>query len=380
MAYWRDSVYKNKVLMEFRLFKELLQVAVGVRSSLSCVPTANDWVNVFHIATVQTVAGVAFYGVHRLYQNSNDQLALMPVGLKMKWFGLHETIKIQNKVVNGAVRKLLKDAALADCHKVILKGQAVGKYYPYPELRNPGDIDIWCVCRGMRLKESLKVMAQRAFSLVPGAGIQPHHTDWPKVDGVSVELHFTPSTVYSFFYNQRVQRYFEEALPRCEGNILPMDVDIVFQLMHLRRHLISEGIGLRQVMDLYWTMKAYSLQCQNEQTCISSNLRITLKRLGLSSFAGAMMWVLHELFLVPTDEMVCKPDKKRGEFVLKEMLEGGNFGRDNRHKGKVGSNRVQHLWFYVHLALRCLRYFTRESLCAPMYRVYVGVWKRKFNN
>ena len=121
--------------MEYRLFKELLQVAVGVRSSLSCVPTANDWVNVFHIATVQTVAGVAFYGVHRLYQNSNDHLSLMPVGLKMKWLGLHESIKIQNKVVNGAINKLLKDAALADCHKVILKGQAVAKYYPYPELR-----------------------------------------------------------------------------------------------------------------------------------------------------------------------------------------------------------------------------------------------------
>lgn len=336
--------------MAYRLFKELLQVAVGVRDSLSCAPTAKEWVDVFHIATVQTVAGVAFHGVHILHQKRKDQLALLPVGLKMKRLGLHESIKIQNKIADGAVCKLLTDAALADCHKVILKGQAVAKYYPYPELRNPGDIDIWCVCRGMRLKESLKVMAQRAFSLVPGAGIQPHHTDWLKVDGVSVELHFTPSTVYSFFYNRRVQRYFEEVLPRCEGNRLPVDVDVVFLLMHLRRHLISEGIGLRQVMDLYWTMKAYSLQCQSDQTSISSNLGLALKRLGLLSFAEAMMWVLQELFLIPRDEMVCSPDKKRGEFVLKEILEGGNFGREKKHKGKVGSNRIQHLWYYVHLA------------------------------
>ena len=215
----------------------------------------------------------------------------------------------------------------------------------------------------MRLKESLKVMAQRAFS-VPGAGIHPHHTDWPKVDGASVELHFTPSTVYSFFYNQRVQRYFEEALPRCEGNRLPVDVDIVFQLMHLRRHLISEGVGLRQVMDLYWTMRAYTLQCQSEQTCISSNLRITLKRLGLSSFAEAMMWVLQELFLMPTDEMICSPDKKRGEFVLKEILEGGNFGRDNKHKGKVVVTGYNTCGFMCILIEMLEIFYTREFVCS----------------
>ena len=106
--------------MDYKLFKELLQVAVGVRSSLSCVPTAKDWVDMYNIANAQTVAGIAFYGVHRLYQDNKDHLSLMPVGLKMKWLALHESIKIQNKVVNGAINKLLKDAALADCHKVIL--------------------------------------------------------------------------------------------------------------------------------------------------------------------------------------------------------------------------------------------------------------------
>lgn len=362
------------------LFLELLQVAVGVRSSLSCVPTAQDWAAIYHAAKMQAVTGVAFHGVHLLYQNKQEQLAFLPVGMKLQWLGLHESLRAYNKVVNGAVSKLLADEALADCHKVILKGQAVAKYYPHPELRNPGDIDIWCVCRGMTLKESLWEMARRAISKVPDAGMQPHHTDWPEVDGVSVELHFTPSTVYSFFYNRRVQRYFEENLPRCKDNRLPIDVDIVFQLMHLRRHLISEGVGLRQVMDLYWTLKAYSLQCRRENVSVSSSLETTLKRLGLFSFAQAMMWVLQEVFLMPTEELLCAPNKKRGRFVLGEMLKGGNFGKWSTQNGEVGDNRMQHLWYYVRLAMRCLRYFTRESVCAPMYRVYVGVWNRKFNS
>lgn len=365
---------------DYALFFELLQVAVGIRQSLSCVPTAQDWTELYRMAKVQTVAGVAFYGVHRLYEKSREQIAFLPVGLKMQWLGVHESIRAYSKVVNGAVGKLLTDAALTDCHKVILKGQSVAKYYPCPELRNPGDIDIWCVCRGMTLKESLWEMARRAISKVPDAGVQPHHTDWPEVDGVRVEMHFTPSTVYSFFYNRRVQRYFEENLPRCKDKRLPIDVDIVFQLMHLRRHLISEGIGLRQVMDLYWTMKAYSLQCREENVSVSSSLDKTLEWLGMTSFARAMMWVLQEVFLAPVEDMICKPDEKRGRFVLDEVMEGGNFGTFNIQNGKVGDNRMQHLWYYVRLAMRCLRYFTRESVCAPMYRVYVGIWNRKFNS
>lgn len=362
------------------LLVQLLQVAVGVRDSLLFVPTAHDWMRMFDDAKVQCVAGVAFYGVNRLYQQHPEQVASMPDDIKMQWHVVAEYLKAQNGVVNGAIRKLLRDERLADCHKVILKGQAVAKYYPCHELRNAGDIDIWCVRHGMSLKESLKVMAHRALDLMPGAGVQPHHTDWPVVDGVRVELHFTPSMVYSFWYNRRVQRYFEEILPNCQGYRLPIEADVVFQLIHLRRHLIDEGVGLRQVMDLYWTVKAYASQRTDELKHGKNLLLPILKRLGLASFAEAMMWVLQEVFLMSDNELICHPDKKRGAFVLSEVLKGGNFGIGKAQHHNTGKGRVRHLWYYTRLAMRCFRYFPHESVCAPIYRAYLWQWKKKFKS
>ena len=78
----------------------------------------------------------------------------------------------------------MHDPELLNCKKVLLKGQAVAQYYPHPELRMSGDIDLWCVRDGMTLGESLEAMVRQVFARIPDAGVQPHHTDWTDVDGV----------------------------------------------------------------------------------------------------------------------------------------------------------------------------------------------------
>lgn len=358
--------HKTLESREYLLFVELLRIALGIRTEFSVSPANGDWEKLYRMAKAQTLVGVLFGGVERLPQNQRP-----PFKLLMEWIGMTELIKRQNKVVDGGVAKLMHDPELSNCKKVLLKGQAVAQYYPHPELRMSGDIDLWCVRDGMTLGESLESMVRQVFARIPDAGVQPHHTDWTDVDGVGVELHFTPSTVYSFFKNYRVQRYFEKALARCEDGRLPVDVDVVFQLMHLRRHLISEGVGMRQVVDLYWTLLALN----------RSGGRVDengLSHLGLHSFASAMMYVMQKVFLLDDDALVCRPDAGSGSFVLNEILRCGNFGRNNTKNAGAGHNRVQHLLYFMRLSVRCLRYFPRESICAPLYRIYVGFWKKRF--
>ena len=52
-----------------------------------------------------------------------------------------------------------------------------------------------------------------------------------------------------------------------------------------------------------------------------------LKYLGLWKFAGAVMYVLHEVLGLAEDKMIVPVDEKRGRLLLAEILEGGNFGR-----------------------------------------------------
>ena len=52
-----------------------------------------------------------------------------------------------------------------------------------------------------------------------------------------------------------------------------------------------------------------------------------LKYLGLGKFAGAVMFVLHEVLGLAEDKMIVPMDEKRGRLLLAEILDGGNFGR-----------------------------------------------------
>ena len=352
---------------------ELLQVALGVRQGLSHVPTADEWNAMFRFAHKQVLQGIMFGGVERLPKE-----CCPPQRLLLKWFAMAERIKRQNAVVDGAVQKLI-ETDFEGCSKVVLKGQAVALYYPEPWRRMPGDIDIWCVRHGMTLSQSRQVMARVALARVPDAGIQPHHTDWPSVDGVHVEIHFTPSTVCNPLYNHRVQRYFEQNLLRCRNNRLPVDVDFVFQLIHVRKHLISEGVGMRHVIDLYMTYCSLTSD-ENRAALRNINSRL-LAHLGLLSFAEAMMWVLHRIDNNVNPALIgIKADARRGAFVWHKVMDGGNFGWYSTDNGEVGANRLAHLLYFGRIAWLCFKYFPAESICSPFFRIYIKLWRRQFRN
>lgn len=55
-------------------------------------------------------------------------------------------------------------------------------------------------------------------------------------------------------------------------------------------------------------------------------LQDELRRLGLWEFAGAVMYIMKEVFGMEDNRLIVPPDVKRGRLVPKEALEAGNFG------------------------------------------------------
>lgn len=60
------------------------------------------------------------------------------------------------------------------------------------------------------------------------------------------------------------------------------------QLLHVYSHYVYEGVGLRQVMDLFFAQKA----------CAQGRDKVLglFKSLGLMRFVAATQWVLSEVF------------------------------------------------------------------------------------
>ena len=98
----------------------------------------------------------------------------------------------------------------------------------------------------------------------------------------------------------------------------------------------------------------------------------TLRHLNLYHFAGAVMWVLHEvmgleecLFIVPADEW-------RGRLLLDEILKGGNFGK---YSGLTNHGMGTKYFLKIKRNLRFVRAYPAEALCEPVFRTWHFFWR-----
>lgn len=310
------------------LFFELIQVALGKRERLSHNLTVEEWGSLYKDSLKQSVAGVAFEGVQKLPKEQWPLQALL-----FEWIGLCEQIKNQNLKANRKSAEVTKMFADAEFRSCILKGQGNALMYLNPLSRMSGDIDIWVDGTREEINEFVRGRCPEAFE-------QEHHIEFPVFKDVEVEVHYTPGTLLSPGCNRCFQQWCEEQkevlmlneidLPEGVGKICvpTTEFNLVFQMAHIMIHFFIEGIGLRHFIDYYYVLRQINL---NDNL----NFERLFEKFGLLRFARGVMWIEKECLGLEDEYLIVEPDEKRGRVILKEMLEGGNFGHyDKRYKGR----------------------------------------------
>ena len=356
-----------------------LRYCLGDKGNISRVIAGMDWQELYSFASKQALLGLCFDGIERLGEEYPEELRRNPIGreLLMTWMGKAQQIRRQNRKVNLVASKLfsmLREDGLRCC---ILKGQGNALMYPNPYSRTPGDVDVWIDASRERILE----YAQKKFEL--GDDIRLQHLE-TSLDGVPVELHFFPCSMNNPIYHARLQKWFRRnadlqcshivGLPDGAGDIaIPTSAfNVVYQLCHLYHHFFDEGIGMRQIIDYYYVVN------NDELLVIRDTLQRELKHLGLWKFAGAVMYVLHEALGLSEEKMIAPMDEKRGELLLAEILEGGNFGRHFTKYGgfthqSMGKKYFLKIWRNMHF----VRFYPAEALSEPIFRTWHFFWRLK---
>ena len=101
-----------------------------------------------------------------------------------------------------------------------------------------------------------------------------------------------------------------------------------------------------------------------------------LKELGLWKFAGGIMYIMQEVFGMPTSRLIVPPNEKYGKFVLNEVLEAGNFGKHDE-RIRFGRSQLGHNLQRVYRDMRLVRYFPGEALSEPIFRTWHFFWRLK---
>ena len=104
-------------------------------------------------------------------------------------------------------------------------------------------------------------------------------------------------------------------------------------------------------------------------------LQDELRRLGLWEFAGAVMYIMKEVFGLEDNRLIVPPDVKRGRLVLKEVLEAGNFGQYDK-RNWFGHSALGHNLQRLYRDMRLVRYFPAEALSEPFFRIWHFFWRK----
>lgn len=339
-------------------------IRIGLGESVEDFPILDsaEWQELYTFARQQAIVGVMYKSIERLPQEKRP-----PRYLLFKWIATTERIKGLNQHLNKTaikVENLFNDNHFRGC---ILKGQGIAQLYPNPELRTSGDIDIWI--NGDR-KEIISFVGKLSKS----AHAVYHHIDGLKVDGVEVETHFTPSYMANPFANRRLQKWiqvekgkqFEHSINICEGDqihVPTLAFNRVFILHHIYRHFFYEGVGLRQMMDFYYVLKQGFTKEEQKDT------QRIYKKLNLLNFAGAAVYVLHEIFGLENEFFITRPNERFGKVLLSEIMAGGNFGQVIHATVNQQESKLQRGWRIIKRSWKFIRHAPSEVLWMPYFKV-----------
>lgn len=374
-------------------FFELIQIVIGNRVCLSHSPTAEEWTHLYDIAKKQSLVGVCFAGVQRLQQQRQEP----PEMAYLTWMGMAAKIQQRNQTVDEQTAQFYKKVADDGYKACVLKGQAVASLYgSLAGLRQSGDIDMWMVAEPREVIEWARVTGSMYY-------YDYHHADLNIFPDTEIELHYRPSLSRNLVRNARLQKWFKEEgakhiINRADlGFAVPDYIfNVVLTMNHNFWHLLYEGVGMRQMMDLYFVLRslptanvnAHELSA-NTSTLLSTGLSVNyssdeqqtlklLKHLKLHKFASASMWIMKEVFGLEDVYLLCEPDEKAGGFLLDEIMQAGNFGKhDERLKeNRYNTSRVGLMWAWMRHTFRLFKYYPADVLWTPIGILRISLWRR----
>jgi len=349
------------------LLFELLQVALGNRVSLNHVPSDDEWSVLYDESERQAVTGILLHGIERLSVEQRPSQEIL-----LQWIGIGQMIEQQNRLLDERCIDLLSRLKNAGLHGTILKGQGITLLYDKElrPLRQSGDIDVYANC-GIR----------KALAFAKSQGLKEVDWDYKHLhlnlwDDTEVEMHYRVEVLLNLWKNRRLQKWFREndALLFCDNNGLTTPTslfNVFYILLHIYRHFLYEGVGMRQIVDYYFVLKAVN----RDKLDVSNSLE-AVSKFGMERFAKGLTWVMKEALGMPREWMLWEPDEKEGKYILSQVMQGGNFGHyDQRLQHDGGKwNAVKqvcrHNW---HL----LSHYPADVIWAPVWFVWHKCWKLK---
>lgn len=361
------------------LFFELIRISVDTRFMPSHYPSVDEWEGLYEIARMQSLLGICFIGVRRYMEEAQQRGEKTSIPKKMyyQWLSAAVHIQKQNELMNQRSVELQTILSSAGFKSSILKGQGVSALYgELKEFRQSGDIDVYVDCGRVKVIEYARSIGQENVDW------DYKHLHLRVFKDTEVEMHYRPEVLLNLVKNKRLQRWFlsddvQNQMFRQNGKLITPSVEfnLFYILLHIYRHFLYEGVGLRQLMDYYFVLRA-TVQ-ENDRTMSLE----AIEKFGMRRFAKGVMWIMQHVFGLEELYLLYEPDEKEGRYILDQIMVGGNFGHhDERLKRNTKNSKVVGVCNILKHSAHLMSKYPADLLWSPLWFIYHWCWKRVICN
>ena len=194
---------------------------------------------------------------------------------------------------------------------VILKGTSVSQYYPYPEYRTMGDIDI--MTRREDYETARNQLVDNGYQIIKEIYKEANLVK----DGVCIDLH----RQFASLNNPDHVKYLDDLIIDNINptHILPDSVNGLTLLDHINQHL-EEGLGLRQIIDwMMYVEKCLPNQDWPEFHKLAKKIELDKLAVVCTRMCELYLGLSHREWCADTDTDLCHQ-------LMDYILSCGNFG------------------------------------------------------
>lgn len=301
----------------------------------------NDTDILFRMGQLQAVAGVMMMGM--------NESGLVPVRNKTQWISTLIHIEQKNRKIELLAERIVSGLKKEGLEAEIFKGISVAKWYRNPLARSYGDIDVVVAEGNEKIEGVLSKWGVECKRLYEDVDCS--------IEGVSVEFHQRRDFAYCPKDNRTLQRMVME-FPNSN------EVYLACIMVHLRRHLLAYGMGMKQVCDVAVMLKNAELDMDFMAEIIRE---LHMERFCAALFGFLKMCLEVEVFPI-------EPDCGRNSVFIEETVWRDGYllkmQRENRSKGLSALRRVAgNAWFWVKRCVRMSAVMPREAAWFIPYMV-----------
>ena len=283
-----------------KLLLNLIKIALG-KSKKYTLPNALEWNILFDMSMKQCVPSVVLDGLNKSLASEpcqdNNGIGKMD---KLKWLSMVLNMERQYTKHESIIAELAAFYREAGYQMMLLKGYGLSKYWPIPNHRPTGDIDIYLMFMNSEGKDKSHPAWECADKLLTEKlGIQVdnshHHHSVFTYKGIMVENHYDFVNVHSHRSNRWIENEFKTlALTRNEEYTFDNGAKLLFPspllnclfvARHNAIHFAAEHLNLRQLLD-------WALFVEDRHKDIDWNYFWNIaKKMGMEKFVLCMSFI-----------------------------------------------------------------------------------------